>query len=531
MKRLFTLLLTAFCLTAVGQVPDYVPTEGLVAWYGLNGDGQDGSGFGNHANVYGGTWVEDRNGGVGQAIWLDGLDDFIEVPSSPQLNFGSAQSFTVSLWWQPEATYTHSGYNGIVNKSYPTGSPQARGWQLGRTDDDSQFYAYIITGEGQDCSFFEPFTLSDFMAPQLLLLEFDRGQNEIRMSIQGQMISTMSCSGLGESLDNDHPLTLGVEREGLYYSSGHFDDLSIWNRLLSASEKAQILNDAPPGCTNAEACNYDVNAMTDDGSCDLFTCRCLPGTVWNEELGGCVSTNTADINNDGCVQLNDLLDLLSAYGDCGAEESPWHCGDLLEYQGYDYETVQIGEQCWFSENLRSENYLNGEPIPTGLDNAEWQNTSSGALAVQQSEGGTFVTDFGLLYNHFSVLDERGLCPLGWHVPFDVDFIEMEVFLGLPVEEAESTNWRGSNQGDFMKASTTDAPSWNGTNETGFSALAGGYRRGYGTYQVPNECCGYWWTADPDNAIDRALSTVESRVQRKIVDPHHGMSIRCLKNAE
>ena len=61
----------------------------------------------------------------------------------------------------------------------------------------------------------------------------------------------------------------------------------------------------------------------------------------------CVKMNPADINFDGCVQLNDLLDLLSAYGDCGAEESAWQCGDPLEYQGYDYETVQIGEQCWF----------------------------------------------------------------------------------------------------------------------------------------------------------------------------------------
>ena len=36
----------------------------------------------------------------------------------------------------------------------------------------------------------------------------------------------------------------------------------------------------------------------------------------------------------------------------GGAETAWQCGDLLEYQGYDYETVQIGEQCWFAENLQ-----------------------------------------------------------------------------------------------------------------------------------------------------------------------------------
>ena len=87
-----------------------------------------------------------------------------------------------------------------------------------------------------------------------------------------------------------------------------------------------------------------------------------------------VVANPADINLDGCVQLNDLLDLLSAYGDCGAEESAWQCGDPLEYQGYDYATVQIGEQCWFAENLRAENYRNGDEILTAATLEEWNNT-------------------------------------------------------------------------------------------------------------------------------------------------------------
>ena len=98
-------------------------------------------------------------------------------------------------------------------------------------------------------------------------------------------------------------------------------------------------------------------------------------------MGQCYPTNPADINLDGCVQLNDLLDLLSAYGNCTAEESEWQCGDPLEYQGYDYETVQIGEQCWFAENLRAENYENGDAIPASLSDAEWASTNTGAMAV------------------------------------------------------------------------------------------------------------------------------------------------------
>ena len=47
------------------------------------------------------------------------------------------------------------------------------------------------------------------------------------------------------------------------------------------------------------------------------------------------------------------------------------CGDTVRYQGYDYATVLIGEQCWFAENLRSENYENGDAIPAGLSDSEW----------------------------------------------------------------------------------------------------------------------------------------------------------------
>ena len=40
----------------------------------------------------------------------------------------------------------------------------------------------------------------------------------------------------------------------------------------------------------------------------------------------------------------------------------FECGAPVAYQGHNYATVQIGDQCWFAENLRSENYENGDAI-------------------------------------------------------------------------------------------------------------------------------------------------------------------------
>ena len=141
---------------------------------------------------------------------------------------------------------------------------------------------------------------------------------------------------------------------------------------------------------------------------------CKEGTVWDESIQGCLVANPADINLDGCVQLNDLLDLLSAYGNCGAEESAWQ---LTRSPRYDYETVQIGGD---PENLRSEEYSNGDLIQSDLADEAWTSTLDGAFAVY-GEGATDCEGecdeaqnlalYGGLYNWYATVDERALCPV------------------------------------------------------------------------------------------------------------------------
>ena len=61
-------------------------------------------------------------------------------------------------------------------------------------------------------------------------------------------------------------------------------------------------------------CVWDVNG---NGICDLeelSESMCGQGTVWNEELGVCVVALPTDANFDGCVGINDLLELLAFYG-------------------------------------------------------------------------------------------------------------------------------------------------------------------------------------------------------------------------
>ena len=265
---------------------------------------------------------------------------------------------------------------------------------------------------------------------------------------------------------------------------------------------------------------------------------CLEGTVWDDELGGCVGVllNSADINNDGCVQLGDLLDLLTAYGDCSAQESAWQCGDPLEYQGYDYTTVLIGEQCWFAENLRSENYENGDAIPSNLSDSEWSSTTSGAVAVygegsstcyhdspdgDACDSGWSLNEYGRLYNWYAVDDSRGLCPSGWHVPTDGEWTVMTDHLGgAPVA------------GGQMKTDYGWYGGGNGTNSSGFSGLPGGYRPYSGSF-LDAGINGYWWSSSPFGSFAwyRALYYYFEDVFRSDYSLRFGFSVRCVRDAE
>ena len=83
------------------SVPSYVPTNGLVGWWGFNGNAQDESGNGNHGFNITAQHITDRFGSLNSAIQLGG--GVIQLPSTV-FQFSRNSSFTVSLWFTHEAT-------------------------------------------------------------------------------------------------------------------------------------------------------------------------------------------------------------------------------------------------------------------------------------------------------------------------------------------------------------------------------------------------------------------------------------------
>ena len=95
--------------------------------------------------------------------------------------------------------------------------------------------------------------------------------------------------------------------------------------------------------------------------------------------------------------------------------------------GYNYSTVQIGNQCWFSENLRTTIYADGTGIPQVSDNGAWTDLDSGARCDYNNDAANVGT-YGRMYNWFAATDVAGLCPTGWHVPTTEEWTQLGTIL-------------------------------------------------------------------------------------------------------
>ena len=203
----------------------------------------------------------------------------------------------------------------------------------------------------------------------------------------------------------------------------------------------------------------------------------------------------------------------------------------LTYDGRTYDLVEIGGQCWFADNLATDQYRNGDLIPTGLDYTTWPYTTEGAYAIYNNDPANDIT-YGKLYNWYTTVDTRGLCPTGWHVPTDCEWMFLEGSLGMSVADQESIGFRGTTEGGALKITTIwNLPNSGATNSSGFTALPGGYRDFSGNYYHLGHGCNWWSTINfgSDNAWSRNMDTVSSNVSRNNYKKQDGFSVRCLRD--
>jgi len=194
---------------------------------------------------------------------------------------------------------------------------------------------------------------------------------------------------------------------------------------------------------------------------------------------------------------------------------------VQDQSGNFYNTIAIGTQVWFRENLRTKKYRNGNNIivKTNTDTS----TLVGQMYYYGNDSLTNYPVYGALYNWKATQESDSLCPVGWHVPTDAEWTTLTTYLG-------SVSVAG---GKIKSTGTTywDSPNTFATNETGFSVLPGGFRSSAGSFGYVRSFAFFWSATEYDynNAWIRDLGSGSGSVSRYVDSKSVGASVRCLKN--
>ena len=215
-----------------------------------------------------------------------------------------------------------------------------------------------------------------------------------------------------------------------------------------------------------------------------------------------------------------------------------------DIEGNIYRTVEIGDQWWMAENLKTTKFKNGTDIPLVTDNELWLSTITPAYGWFDNDQITYGNTYGALYNWYTI-NTGNLCPAGWHVPSDSEWNELESTLGMTSTDLYSTGFRGTNQGSKL-AGNADLWKVNEDNNysiiesdvhfgiSGFNALPGSYVYPF-SGEISSKSIGTavsWWSSvefDSNNAWYRGLLNFLKGTVRNDIDKKSGLPVRCVKD--
>ena len=230
-------------------------------------------------------------------------------------------------------------------------------------------------------------------------------------------------------------------------------------------------------------------------------------TILQNQLG-LVADCEGIVGGDAVVDCN---------GICNGDNIDCPCEDI---DGNQYQTVQIGTQIWMAENLKTTRYRNGDNIPTGLQPNQWATTQSGAYGLYDGAPDN-IEKYGYHYNGWAVLDERGICPEGYHPP---SLDEMLILMEFVNGDASSLKTNDPGYWEYV----SNVPQ--GTNSSGFNAYPGGWLNEY-TYasEYMGQNAHFYTTYEHDelNMGSIKLNAFSNTYEVYLLNRYVGYSVRCL----
>ena len=185
-----------------------------------------------------------------------------------------------------------------------------------------------------------------------------------------------------------------------------------------------------------------------------------------------------------------------------------------------YKEVRIGNQEWVQANLNASTFADGTSIPHAKSIDDWKragSTRTPAWCFFENDAG-YGKEHGKLYNWYAVADPRGLCPIGYHVPSEREWI-------LLIERL------GSEPGKKIKLEGAWSDKSKGGDVDGFGAVPSGSRDSEGLFNELEVRAKWWSATEYDDAVawGRSIKDGYLNVYKDKYPKTQGFSVRCLKD--
>jgi hypothetical protein len=303
-KNLLFTAIAIFGLATItsAQVPNYVPTTGLVGWWPFNGNANDESGNGNNGTVNGATLTSDRNGLLNSSYnfnvtnWSFGSGgDNIYIPYNPSFNFSD---FTISTWVKRTSAgsaISPQSLSIIRRFQYGYNNPNGETWVLEIAHETNPtgalLYGTVIEQSPSPAASF--YSQSNQIVPlnQWCNIIMTYSQDTISLYINNQLVGIAIDPSITINTVGNSGISIGLSEQanGQWAPfDGSIDDIGIWNRALDSCEVKDLYFSSLGNCCNISLATQPINQSVNISNNAQFTTSTsdsLATFQWQTDLG------------------------------------------------------------------------------------------------------------------------------------------------------------------------------------------------------------------------------------------------------
>jgi hypothetical protein len=302
--------------TVAQNVPNYVPTNGLVGWWPFNGNANDESGNNNNGTVNGATLTSDRFGNPNSAYYFSSAGCGTRIDA--MVNTSSIQTgLTISIWVMKSG----NGCAGPRLLEFWPGSDGPGQAQWGWDNNNNASFGSRTSNNTVVQSLFTPVSINNWTN----LTYVNDGANG-KFYQDGVLINTLVSSGNPILASN---ASFGRMNHPAFDAfNGKLDDIAIWNRALTQQEVTNLYSSV--NCNNNLAITPQINILQigNTATFNATTSDTNPNYVWQSDFGqgfqtlnnfgnySGVNSNTLSITNVQLANHNQPIRAISTSGNC-----------------------------------------------------------------------------------------------------------------------------------------------------------------------------------------------------------------------